>query len=160
MLLYVTLVSLIPGGVKVQTTEQATNGVTYFRAVLNASQLTPALKRMIPLFCEVATKYVFFSLVCYITCKVLTESDIPPKKAFYFLLGDSVWRQKTMQSILCCSVTTPPKKAFYFLSGDSVWRQKTTQSILCYSVTYIFNRVKNATARNQNWNWTGYEEDM
>ncbi|CAN8020357.1 unnamed protein product [Ixodes persulcatus] len=43
-------------GVKVQTTEQATNGVTYFRAVLNASQLTPALKRMIPLFCEVATK--------------------------------------------------------------------------------------------------------
>ncbi|KAL3208303.1 hypothetical protein MRX96_039192, partial [Rhipicephalus microplus] len=44
------------GGVKVQTTEQATNGVTYFRAVLNASHLPPELKRMVPLLCEVLTK--------------------------------------------------------------------------------------------------------
>uniref|UniRef100_A0A224Z558 Presequence protease, mitochondrial n=1 Tax=Rhipicephalus zambeziensis TaxID=60191 RepID=A0A224Z558_9ACAR len=44
------------GGVKVQTTEQATNGVTYFRAVLNASHLPPELKRMLPLLCEVLTK--------------------------------------------------------------------------------------------------------
>lgn len=44
------------GGVNVQTTEQATNGVTYFRAVLNASHLPPQLKRMLPLLCEVATK--------------------------------------------------------------------------------------------------------
>ncbi|KAK8775121.1 hypothetical protein V5799_031535 [Amblyomma americanum] len=43
-------------GVKVQTTEQATNGVTYFRAVLNTSHLPHELKRMVPLFCEVATK--------------------------------------------------------------------------------------------------------
>lgn len=44
------------GGVKAQTTEQATNGVTYFRAVLNASHLPPELKRMLPLLCEVLTK--------------------------------------------------------------------------------------------------------
>ncbi|XP_037561015.1 presequence protease, mitochondrial-like [Dermacentor silvarum] len=44
------------GGVNVQTTEQATNGVTYFRAVLNASHLPPELKRMVPLLCEVVTK--------------------------------------------------------------------------------------------------------
>lgn len=44
------------GGVNVQTTEQATNGVTYFRAVLNASHLPPDLKRMVPLLCEVLTK--------------------------------------------------------------------------------------------------------
>ncbi|XP_064457930.1 presequence protease, mitochondrial-like isoform X1 [Ornithodoros turicata] len=44
------------GNTPVQSTVQPTNGVTYFRIVLNASHLPPEMKRMLPLFCEVATK--------------------------------------------------------------------------------------------------------
>jgi len=43
-------------GVPVQLCAQPTNGITYFRAAINASHLTDELKRYLPLFCMAATK--------------------------------------------------------------------------------------------------------
>ncbi|KAJ4443871.1 hypothetical protein ANN_05658 [Periplaneta americana] len=44
------------GHIPVQLCSQPTNGVVYFRGVVNTSQLSEDLKRLLPLFCQVATK--------------------------------------------------------------------------------------------------------
>jgi len=43
-------------GVPLQLSAQPTNGITYFRAAINASHLDDELKRYLPLFCMAATK--------------------------------------------------------------------------------------------------------
>ena len=45
--------------VKVQTSRQPTNGVTYFRAIATTTSIPYILKPYLPLFCHVLTKYVF-----------------------------------------------------------------------------------------------------
>ena len=42
----------------IQCCEQPTNGVTYFRAISDISQLPQDLKPYVPLFCEIVTGFV------------------------------------------------------------------------------------------------------
>ncbi|XP_021932698.1 presequence protease, mitochondrial [Zootermopsis nevadensis] len=42
--------------VPIQVCVQPTNGMTYFRGILNTSELSSELKMLVPLFCEIATK--------------------------------------------------------------------------------------------------------
>ncbi len=46
----------LSGKVPIQTSEQPTNGVTYFHGVSNTRDLPAELKPYVPLFCNVVTK--------------------------------------------------------------------------------------------------------
>jgi len=50
------LIDVEISSVPLQVCVQPTNGITYFRGVVNTSELSSELKALVPLFCEVATK--------------------------------------------------------------------------------------------------------
>lgn len=55
---FLEVICVFTADVPVQVCEQPTNGVTYFRAVTNASQLDSELIPYLPIFCNVLAQYV------------------------------------------------------------------------------------------------------